>query len=116
NDCRANGGTSPGTAATENSPDYRSAGRAFDAGSPSDAVAPNPEAHGVHRGYGRGTGQGDLAQTPTLRRRSPTGVFCAGDWTRCRGEHFGRNWTGHERGWSVFGLSSVSLLGGNLPR
>jgi transposase len=55
-------------------------------------------------------------QTATVRRRSPTGVFCAGDWTRCRGQHFGRNWTGHERGWPLFGLSSVSLLGGNLPR
>src|SRR5262245_48228963 len=90
------------TAAAENSADQRSARGPFDAGSPSPAVATNPEAYGLHRRDGRGTRQRNLAETATLRRRRQTGVFCTRDRTRCCGEHTGRNRNGYERGWPPF--------------
>src|SRR5262245_8222668 len=84
-DPRTDGGSGTRTASTENSADYRSAEWPFDAGSPSNAVATNPEAYGLHRRDGRGTRQRNLEETATLRRRGPTGVFCTRDRTRCGG-------------------------------
>src|SRR5262245_2919656 len=114
NERRRDGESGARTASPQNSADQRSAGGPFDAGSPSPAVATNPEAYGLHRRDGRGTRQRNWAQTATLRRGRQTGLFGTRGRTRCGGQHIGGNRNGYERGWPLFRLPSVSLVGRNL--
>src|SRR5690242_2167898 len=114
-DGRTDGGSRARPAATENSADRRGAGRAFDAGSSSHATAANSEAHGLHRGHGGGTGQRDLAKAAAVRKTGRAGLFRPGNWTRRGSEYAGRDRSGHERRWTVSWLSSVSIMGWDLP-